>query len=183
MRACFNYLAASLVRYQQEGRPRLGKEDFLRTGGEHLAALSQSPVRSVLYRRGKPHRPFSDTEVYWYDGVRWKSSRNRMCKESGRRLIGLLFKRVEQFYRQASGYRYRLNVDPGGMLSEEKGFWQRVDGAIQEYYRLSHRKVVTVDPVHLDRIGRTPSRRRRSCWWSRRHIRKQKLRGRGYSRQ
>lgn len=56
--ACFNYLAASLVRYQQEGGSRLGKEDFLRTGGEHLAALSQSSVRSVLYRRGKPHRPF-----------------------------------------------------------------------------------------------------------------------------
>ncbi len=152
MRACFNYLAASLVRYQQEGGPDWEKRIFCEQAGNIW-----QPFPKALYDPsciGGESRTvrFSDTEVYWYDGVRWKSSRNRMCKESGRRLIGLLFKRVEQFYRQASGYRYRLNVDPGGMLSEEKGFWQRVDGAIQEYYRLSHRKVVTVDPVHLDRI-------------------------------
>lgn len=153
MRECFNYLAASLVRYQEEGGLEWEKLLFF-----DQPENAWQPFPKALYDpacAGEKSRVvrFSDTEIYWYDAGGWRSTRNRVCRGTGKRLIGQLFKRVEQFYREAAHYRYRLQVDTDD--PEEAGgaaFWRRVDSAIAEFYRLSHRKAVTVDPLRLERI-------------------------------
>lgn len=124
------------------------------------------PYRKALYHPdfegiepGKTVR-ISDTELYCFHGECWTASKNRVCRENGRQMIGYMLKRIEQFYRKATGFRYQIKADrskvdlsglthlPGG----GEGLFTCIDTAIQAHYQASKRKTVTVDPQKLAQI-------------------------------
>lgn len=124
------------------------------------------PYRKALYHPdfagiapGKTVR-ISDTELYCFHGESWTASKNRVCRENGRQIIGYMLKRIEQFYRKATGFRYQIKADRGKIdLSElarlpdgGESLFPCIDAAIQAHYQASKRKTVTVDPQKLAQI-------------------------------
>ena len=124
------------------------------------------PYRKALYHPdfagiepGKTVR-ISDTELYCFHGECWTASKNRVCRENGRQMIGYMLKRIEQFYRKATGFRYQIKADQGKIdLSEltrlpdgGASLFPCIDEAIQAHYQASKRKTVTVDPQKLAQI-------------------------------
>lgn len=124
------------------------------------------PYRKALYHLdfagtlpGKTVR-LSDTEFYCFSGEHWTSSRNRVCRENGRQIIGYLLKRIEQFYRKATGFRYQIKADRGKIDLSELGalisggddLFACIDAAILAHYQSSKRKTVTVDLQKLEQI-------------------------------
>ena len=102
----------------------------------------------------------SNTEKYEYKNGCWTSSVNRIPKENGRLLIGYILKRIEQFYRRVTKYKYRVTANRNKIDSAEitrlvqdpQRFFQQIDAAIVKYYRQSQRKVITVDPGRIETI-------------------------------
>ena len=124
------------------------------------------PYRKALYHPdfagiepGKTVR-ISDTELYCFHGECWTASKNRVCRENGRQMIGYMLKRIEQFYRKATGFRYQIKADQGKIdLSELTrlpdggvSLFHCIDEAIRAHYQASKRKTVTVDPQKLAQI-------------------------------
>ena len=154
--ACFDHVIKSL-------------SEFLLKRGEEFEDLifysksnTWTPFSKALYcpfsRRTKNKVvTLSDTEKYRCEDGRWTSSKNKIPKENGRFLIGYLFKRIEQFFRRAMKYKYRLTANrkkiDDAELARSAGdpqeFFRRIDAAIVGYYRQSQRKVIT---VHVDRL-------------------------------
>ena len=103
---------------------------------------------------------FSDTEVYRCENGHWSSSQNRIVRENGRALIGYILRRIEQFYRRAAKYRYKLTADRqkvnleelARLLPEPERLFTEIDRAIVAYYRLCHRLTITVDADRLETI-------------------------------
>ncbi len=74
------------------------------------------PYRKALYHPdfagiepGKTVR-ISDTELYCFHGECWTASKNRVCRENGRQMIGYMLKRIEQFYRKATDFGIRSRL-------------------------------------------------------------------------
>lgn len=75
-------------------------------------------------------------------------------------MIGYMLKRIEQFYRKATDFRYQIKADQGKIdLSEltrlpdgGASFFHCIDEAIRAHYQASKRKTVTVDPQKLAQI-------------------------------
>ncbi len=159
IRACFCHVVRSL-------------DGFLRRQGaefEDLVFYSKSnawvPFSKALYCpfsrpvRNKAVR-LSETQKYKCLNGRWTSSESKIPKENGRAILGFLLRRIEQFFRTASGFKYKLTanrdkVSAGEIAQwfpERESFFAAVDAAIAEYYRESRRKTVTVDPSRLEEI-------------------------------
>ena len=102
----------------------------------------------------------SDTEKYRCENGRWMSSRNKIPKENGRFLVGYILKRIEQFYRRKTHYKYKVTAnrskinddDLARLIPDPQSLFQKIDAAIVGYDRLSRRKVVTVDAGRLETI-------------------------------
>lgn len=95
-----------------------------------------------------------DDEKYKFSGEYWYSIKPPIPKSNGKNLISYIMKRIEQFYRKAKGYKYRLNVSADNIamefpLDELLSF---IDKAIVEFYRKSQQKVIFVDFEKLDTI-------------------------------
>ncbi len=157
--ACFRDVAGSL-------------DDFLRGQGgefEDLIFYSKSntwvPFSRALYcsfcgQAANRTVQISETERYRCENGRWTSSRYKISKENGRLLLGYIFRRIEQFYRKAAKYRYKLTADRGKISAEAlrplvpdpERLFRRIDSAILEHDRRSRRKIVTVDAARVESI-------------------------------
>lgn len=108
----------------------------------------------------------SDTEKYRCENGRWTSSKNKIPKENGRLLIGYIFRRIEQFFRRAMKYKYRLTANRekidaaeiARLSGDPQAFFARIDAAIAGYYRQSRRKIVTVNADRLETIRENAQR-------------------------
>lgn len=157
--ACFDYVVRALDAF------------LLGQGGEFedLIFYSKSntwvPFSKALYcsfSGQKKNRTviLSDTEKYRCENGRWTSSKNKIPKENGRLIIGYILKRIEQFFRRVTKFKYRLTADPGKislpevarLVQDPQGFFRRIDAAILEYYRQSQRITVTVNAGRLETI-------------------------------
>lgn len=124
------------------------------------------PFHSALYHVDFAKTPADKTVVlpaggiYCFDGERWNLQLNRLSRASGREMLRYVARRIEQFYRKATGFRYSIKVNREKLASPElarfpggdEGFFTCVDAAIAAYYRASNRKTVTVDPQKLEQI-------------------------------
>ena len=126
------------------------------------------PFHNALYFPGcQPALPqrtvsFPDGSCYRYAGGHWCADGKRIPRKTGPQLAGYILKRVEQFYRLATRYRYRLHAVKSRVDQAElarllpdgdcDGFFACIDAAIRAYYRQSQQVRVSVDPQHLDRI-------------------------------
>lgn len=158
---CFSYVAEALVGYLQQCGTDFDDLVFYSNKGN-----AWEPFAKALYYNRTDSLPkkrtvkLSYTEVYWYDSGRWVSSLNRVCKENGRMIIGYLLRRIEQFLRKATKFKYQLNANREKINSAEiralgidcDSFFTYIDTAIMEFYRLSQRKTITVDLENLERI-------------------------------
>lgn len=71
-----------------------------------------------------------------------------------------MLRRIEQFYRRAAKYRYKLTADRrkislaeiAKLLPKPERLFEEIGRAIVEYYRLSRRKTITVDAERLETI-------------------------------
>lgn len=126
------------------------------------------PFEKALYFSGadrpKNHRAqrtvkLSEAEVYWYDNGKWACSKNRIHRESGRRLIGYLFRRLEVLYRKSTGFSYKISADRSKVstaelarFTEPDRFFACVDEAFIACDREARRVSVTVNPAQLEKI-------------------------------
>lgn len=102
----------------------------------------------------------SDIEKYKYENSRWTSSKNKLARENGRFIVGYILKRIEQFFRKATKYKYKLTANRkkistaeiARMVPDPESFFRKIDEAIVEYYRQSQRKIITVDTDRLETI-------------------------------
>lgn len=161
LRACFNRVMESVTALMEEAGVEFDSLLFAGRKG-----TIWQPFRKALYHsvpaKGRTERlvKISGSEFYRFDGTQWTTSKNRVCRENGRQMIGYLLKRIEQFYRKAMKFRYQITASRAKIdLSELSGlaaggdaFFARVDDAILEFYRASRRKAVTVDPQKLAEI-------------------------------
>lgn len=160
LRACFNcVMEAVIARLAESG---VDFDDLLFAG--RRGNLWQ-PFRRALYHfkpKGQAEKliKISNNEFYRFDGVQWTTSKNRVCRENGRQIVGYILKRIEQFYRKAMKFRYQITTSRSKIeLSELSGLeagsgelFACIDAAILAFYKASSRKSVTVDPQKLDQI-------------------------------
>ena len=99
-------------------------------------------------------------ESYWREMGRWFSPKNRVKRENGRLIIGYLFRRIEQFFRRAEKFPYKLQADPkkihlselGGIVGDCGAFFACIDAAILEFYKESKRIRLEIHSENLERI-------------------------------
>lgn len=158
---CFNHVVKTITGFLDEAGVDFTDLIFYDGKGN-----TWQPFRKALYYsppalNGKRKTVrISDTEIYRCNEGCWSSSRNRVVKENGRLIIGYILRRIEQFYRKATKFKYKLNASPTKIHSAELaplitdlgGFFARIDSAILEYYRNSNRKIITVDTSNLEKI-------------------------------
>lgn len=161
LRACFNRVMEAVSALTEEAGVTLDSLLFAGRKG-----TIWQPFRKALYHsepaKDKAERlvKISESEFYRFDGLLWTTSKNRVCRENGRQIIGYILKRIEQFYRKAMKFRYQITAsrakidltELGGLGAGSGGFFACVDDAILECYRASGRKSVTVDPQRLSEI-------------------------------
>lgn len=102
----------------------------------------------------------SEIEKYKYENGRWTSSKNKLARENGRFVVGYILKRIEQFFRKTTKYKYKITANRkkismaeiARIVPDPESFFRKIDEAIVEYYRLSQRKIITVDTDRLDTI-------------------------------
>lgn len=96
----------------------------------------------------------SDHEKYRFSGENWYSVKPPIPKSSGKALISYIIKRIEQFYRKANGYKYKLNVSSDNIVCEIplEQLLLFIDKTIVEFYRKSQQKIISVDFDRLDII-------------------------------
>lgn len=161
LRACFNRVMEAVITLLAESG--VDFDDFLFAGRK--GNLWQ-PFRRALYHadpvkegREKLVR-ISNSEFYRFDGAQWTASKNRVCREHGKQVIGYIFKRIEQFYRRAMKFRYQITASRAkidlsefsGLACGSEGLFACIDAAILAAYQASNRKSVTVDPQKLEEI-------------------------------
>ncbi len=161
IRGCFNHVAGELDRYLGESGAAF--DDLVFYGGQ---GGEWRPFQRALYCAPAPEKErdrtvrLSDTEFYRCQNGRWTASRNRVLRDSGRRVVGYLLRRIEAFLRKKAGYRHKLNADRArldagaldGLPLDREDLLDRIDSAILEYYNLSRRISVSVDEKRLERI-------------------------------
>lgn len=157
---CFNHVVKALDAFSSEQNVPFASLVFYSDSGNGWTPFSKALYcfrsRSI---QNKVVR-LSDAEVYHCENGRWTSSQNRIVRGNGRALVGYILRRIEQFYRKAAKYRYKLTADRqktnlaelARLLPEPGELFQEIDRAIVEYYRLSHRKTITVDAGRLETI-------------------------------
>jgi hypothetical protein len=157
--ACFNDCVKALDEFMRG--QNAGFEDLIFYG----KGSSWTPFSKALYCascrqiQNKVVR-ISDTEKYQYENGRWTSSKNRIHKENGRFIIGYLIKRIEQFFRKVTKYKYKLNADQkkisvteiGKCIQNPQSLFAQIDAAIFAYYKNSQRKTIAVNMDRLDTI-------------------------------
>lgn len=110
----------------------------------------QQPDRRVV---------FSAKEIYLCTRNKW-TYQTSLTNESGRRLLGYIFKQAESVLRELVHYRYRLTasiqvLSPAAITRLHAAgisLETAVTEAVQEFYRETTRTVVRVNPAALDRI-------------------------------
>lgn len=160
-RDCFNYVVKILDEWLRENG--IYFDDLIYYGHKGCAWLpfekAVFAMRSMRFPEKKTVR-ISNAEIYFYENGRWTSSRNRIRRKNGRFLLGYLFRRIEQFYRNAMGFKRKFNADRKNVdLSqledtavEPNEFFAKTDAAILAFYRNSQKVSVTVDPDNLEKI-------------------------------
>lgn len=165
---CFNHVVKALNEFTAG---RFYDLIFYGSGGSMYGSVYGStgstwiPFSKALYcssaRKTKDKTvQFSDTEIYRCENGRWTSSKNRIHRENGRHIVGYIFRRIEQFYRKATKYKYKLSADRkkisfteiARQIPDPENLFAQIDKAILEYYRLSQRKVITVNIDQLETI-------------------------------
>ena len=102
----------------------------------------------------------SDTERYRFRGGKWTSSGTKIANSEGKRLLGYILRRIEQYYRIQAHSKHKLTADRGKIdpsylkqrVKDPQALFKRIDNAILEYDREARRIVVTVDPKRVQRI-------------------------------
>lgn len=161
LRDCFNFVIQNLDEWLNENGAYF--DDLIYYGDKGCAWY---PFQRAVYTMqaipfpGKKSVRISNAEIYWYENGCWTSSKNRIRRKNGRYIIGYIFRRIEQFYRKAFHFRYKLNVDKlkidlsqtADVLSDSEALFIKIDAAIYEFYKDSQKKSVTVNPDHLEKI-------------------------------
>ncbi len=158
-RACFDHVVQSLdgLLQKQDGEFEdlifYSKSNAWAPFSKALFCSFSQPTQNKTVR-------LSETQRYQCKNGRWTSSENKIPKENGRAVLGYLLRRIEQFFRKANKFKYKLTANPAKISAKEidrwfpdpKSFFAAVDAAIEEYYRESQRKIITVNPDRLETI-------------------------------
>ncbi len=161
VRGCFDFVIRELVQCADERGADFDSLIFSGRSGD----LWQ-PFPKALYASSAVRIPegltvrLSGEEIYRYENGCWRFFGKRTARENGRRLIGYVLKRIEQFYRKATGFPYAIRADRDridsvgltGVFPDLEEFFIRVDTKIRDYYRLSNRREITVDARRLEEI-------------------------------
>ena len=161
IRECFNWVVGSLEEWLTPLEICL--DDLLYYG--HRGS-SWQPFRKALYYPGREESrkdkvvKISYSEIYWRENTRWFSTKNRVKRENGRRIMGYIFRRIEQFYRKVEKFPHKLQADPKkinltelkGLMGDCEGFFARIDSAILEFYKKSKKISLEVDSESLEKI-------------------------------
>lgn len=159
--SCFGFVVEQLQGYL---KPLGVKFDQLVFYGRR--GTPWSPFEKAVYfppcdkREGSKTVGISETEVYWFEKGGWYASKGRVNRDNGRFLVGFLFKRIEEKYRQYQGFKYKLKADPGTVDFAQYAKWkikpeaflQQVDEAIALFHQASQRITVEVNPAQLETI-------------------------------
>lgn len=156
LRECFDDVVRALNGYLgQSGATFHGLVFFSSKGS------AWQPFRRALYNQNLDSGPdrtvkLSDREIYRLEHGRWLYSQNKICRTNGREIIGYVIKRIEQFYRRTTEFKYQLNVGRVELnvpeIPDRDGFYRCIDAAILAHYRRFRKKTVTVDPRRLEKI-------------------------------
>ena len=161
IRECFNRVVKVLEKWLAE-RNRCF-DDLLYYG--HRGSTWYPFPKALYYaglekNRGDRVVRISCSEIYWRENGRWFSTKNRVKRENGRLIIGYLFRRIEQFFRRAEKFPYKLQADPkkihlselGGIVGDCGAFFACIDAAILEFYKESKRIRLEIHSENLERI-------------------------------
>ena len=157
--ACFDYCVKALDAYMRGQNAEF--EDLIFYGkGNVWAPFSKALYSSSSRQTKNKVIRISDTEKYFCEDGRWTSTKNRIQKENGRFIIGYILKRIEQFFRKATKYKYKLNADPkkisvteiGKLLKDPESLFAQIDTAIYAFYRDLQKITVSVDFGQLETI-------------------------------
>ena len=160
-RDCFNFIIQNLDEWLNKNGVYF--DDLIYYGYKGCVWL---PFQRAVYTMQAMQFPekksvrISNAEIYWYENGRWTSSKNRIRRKHGCYIIGYIFRRIEQFYRKAFRFKYKLNVDKSkidlsqieDIISNFEEFFIKIDAAIFEFYKDSQKKSVTVNLDHLEKI-------------------------------
>lgn len=166
LRNCFEFVVGKLDGWLRENGACF--DDLINYDGKPAPWVPFRKARYAPQCMPPPERKevrISGEERYWYENGRWFCSARRIGRTSGRRIIGYLFKRIEQFYRKTRKYKYRLNADKTKLdlsqirefFPDPKLFFEKIDGAILEFHREAHKRSVNVDPGRLEKIRESAS--------------------------
>lgn len=146
-RSCFDYVVGELM----------DKMDFDSLVFYGRRGSPWQPFKRALYCPDADRKPgnrtvkITSSEIYWYEKGHWSCSKNRVCSETGRKIVGYIIKRIEQFYREALKFKHKIKVDGSKIPSTARPgtdwpeFFADIDKAIAGHYRESTRVSVSVD--------------------------------------
>lgn len=159
IRECFTSLYERLQQVFSENRMDLDKSIFQPT--RHMSPWQ--PFKEALFypalQQADRRVVLSEKEIYLCSGNRWTFS-TTLTTESGKQLLGYLFKQMESVLRSLTQYRHKITANVNSLSPVMADELRRegisletvITKAVTEFYREATKTVVRVDRSALDRI-------------------------------